>query len=1394
MKSKTKNRKKNFFKGAALATALAFTALSTPINAFTALAEDVRNADWTYMTIGNSTSLVPTTVRKDAEYKVPVAYIGGVSDFQIGKVYNKLAFDSNDDTKDVTIVNSSITLKYGETLGYVENGTTYDAEKNVVSGDKVVIDTDGFIASKQGTYTVTYSYDYTVGGVTYTNSYDLTVESQLSDAEISISSDGTAFLPSLIDISQLKGELNLYLPAVEVKDEDGNEVEDITMVTSSTEMTDDKNYVLVTARNSNGNAVKITKNDESGKYYIAKADFQKDGQDQKDTYFQGNYTIKYSYYSGKNFITSVSKTVKLCADYYKSYELIGQLDSSWTDKGTTGVSTDLPTASGVTSTKSTPASEAVDTTYSVKVLYGKSTSDTKTAITSEEYGADVVDAEGNLVDPTSFKPLKDGTYTFVYTVKDVYGNSYTFSEGVHQWTNVTDTEKPTPIVYDASDVENVIGYKLTADTKIDDTKTYYTKSGETYTEVSSPDVTEISTYYEEYVERTENKQADASSKLKTYSYVDSAVVVYAIGLDDNVSTDSTNGVVLTREIKNSGSNVVCTIKDEVKDGKLTVANKNLIFNYTSYTDLITNNYLIEKQCATVSNEAEMLAWLIDNNYVIVVDNKNNTNLNNIFGKEDVTKEAGFYYVDMDKTFGASTSKNGVGTGTYYIHYIATDASGNKQDISKSMSIQSFEDKTAPDITFSTSLKTEYKLGDEITFSKPTATDSGSYSDSRMTVRIAYRYLDDAGKVVAVKNEDGEDINDGILPTDDLASDLQTKYSAYFGANADGYVDITDSKDSSLTIKTSEVANATQLQIVAYVYDDAGNAGFYGQTIKLKVNKDVEAPTYKEAGEVTGSYAQGQEVTLPSFVVCDDQVPYLTYDVKVLYKDEENTTEMSVVDSSFVTVGRYNINTGKGSAKLNAGKITASYAGEYTVEMAVKDANNNIIVAFTRFTTSARTVVQEPTFQASLESQTVELDDQPVIDIPTPTISYENAESTTYDVMDTSKKYVVNGVDKDGKATNWQTTYGTHDSFAPTKVGTYKIKYTVNFEIYNQKLIQYNDADTSSDVPYYSLKDNKDIKISLKDDGNYQIGNYTYNVTDKKYYDSNDIEVDAVDIDASLNGIELDKEMQFYSMTSDTYTITVKDTTGPVINNKLEGDDYMSVEDLKNNGIVVKGIEATDNGSGVDMSKSSINVAYNRISGNSGSQTIENNGGTYKVSSTATELDGTYTVTYKVYDNNGNYSTKSFTYTVGDNENPTITVASDFASASYKLGEKLEVDTQKLTFADNKSDADKVGSTVKLTLKNDSTGDEIECEQIGSKYSFEKFNEVGTYTLTIEATDEVGNKTTKDISIEVSSESKEGTTAYQVVGTILIVVSVIALIGVIVYFVVAKVKLDKELKK
>ena len=206
------------------------------------------------------------------------------------------------------------------------------------------------------------------------------------------------------------------------------------------------------------------------------------------------------------------------------------------------------------------------------------------------------------------------------------------------------------------------------------------------------------------------------------------------------------------------------------------------------------------------------------------------------------------------------------------------------------------------------------------------------------------------------------------------------------------------------------------------------------------------------------------------------------------------------------------------------------------------------------------------------------------------------------------------------------------------------------------------------------------------------------------------------------------------------------------------------------------------------------LSWKLANGDTGSQTfnkqMEDTSYTIK-SSTGNVLDGTYTITYTVYDNNNNYTTKAYTIAVGDNVEPTLTFADDFVKDSYEIGSELTIDPSKITFTDNKAFPE--GTKPTISLLNTSTSKEVEYKLVGGMYVFD-LDKIGTYTLTVEVSDAVGNTATETFSIEVTARTTDTVAVYKIIGTILIVISVLVLVGVIVYFIVSKVKLDKELKK
>lgn len=1436
MKEKRQNRS-IFFRGMVLVVALALMVIYLPFNGLVALAQMAKYTDYSLMTIGRTGEEFSTTVAKGKEYIIPNAYIGGDENFKVGKISSG-SLGKTDDLQEVTLKASTVTVSYS---GLVMDEYTDKVTDETDITDKVVVTTDAgnygyFVADKVGTYTITYSYSYEIGDDTYTNSYELKVTSEITNASINFDSNSANIMPTNLDLAQAAvgdSYKDLYLPIPEIKDEDGETVEDVTYGTSKDEIASEGNFVLVTAKGGISTS-KITLSGEGENLYIAGSVFA------DENYGAGKYVVTYAYYADGQFITSTTKSTQVWKEYYTGgYNLKLELTSDWVNSAQTGVESTLPTATGVTTGDTKPADEAVDVYYTVKVYYKKTNSSEGYKLLSseeiarynEDAGETVINSDGTLVDATKFKPLDDGSYSFVYDIYDYYyvegsadadKHHKSTSIGSYDWENIKDETAPTPIVYDASETDE--------------------EGNLTYNNVST------------------NLKSRASAN---------SVVIYAIGIKDNVSKNGDEGIELTRKIMTDETVTKLTIAD--------YDNYNLIFNYRkdsknseeAYSNLLYNNFLINKAVvksgANINSDADMLAWLVDNNYRIVVDNNNAEHIASLFGDfvtaEQATKltelntayenastsdkaaalkarnnyvkevfgtqnafDYGFAYIDVDQTFGAITTDGGMGVGTYYIHYVAKDAAGNEKDFSQAMYItSSLVDNEIPEIKFPTTLADSYLPTATVTFDVPTVSDN---SDNYMQERVMYRYLDTDKNVIIVK--DGEETLSKVDLTElwaDLGTEtaadgklLTDKYSAYHSEIADtyttdGYIEITDADASSYSIKLKEGTDkATYLQIVTFVYDDAGNANIYGETINILNVVDNIAPIFKTLDtndEFVKEYEQGAEIELPSFTVMDDAVDFMDYEINVYYVKGATKTKISTYD--FSTSRKVLNSKGEGYYTVNAGKFIAPFAGQYQVSIAIKDYKNNTIVSFINYNVSERNIVQPPVISTSLESKTIELGE--TVDLPTPSVNYDIPNSMVYDEFvangaDAKTKFIVRGVDANGKATNYSTTYGQKGSFKPNAIGEYPIIYFVDLEVYNHNMFEYVEMNLSENIEggYYKLVENNedvqinkvgDIFVVTTDDGVFDVvkdeqGVHVYN---------HETNVSASVDDGILSNKETLKEwfenLNVYHLESDTYTIIAQDTKGPVLNGGNRYD-YETVLDTDVKTLTIYGIEASDI-SELDEDNSKITVSAKLANSNPGDQ--EYKGAKAFVNNELTlyndngkVLDGVYTITYKVYDKKGNVTTDTYTISVGDTEEPTLTFDEDFVEESYEIGSKLRIDITKIHWDDHGREFPE-GTTPTIKLINTSTNKEVAYEIVGDYYEFEEFTTVGTYKLTVEVEDAVGHKSTHSgFSIEVTEKSVDAVMTYKVVGIILIVISVLVLVGVIVYFIVSKVKLDKELKK
>ncbi len=1432
MKVKTQ---KFTFKALALALALLFTVLFIPVGELVAWAKIAEEyTDYSYMTIGKEDEKVSTTVYTGSTYTIANGYIGGSADFKIGdETKNNTELSSG-----VTLIKSEITVTYGSSSGTSEITPTPVEVTPLDDGTGY----GTFTASKEGAYTVTYSYEYSIDGKTYYNYYDMTVISSLSEINVDLEANNEDFFPSIIDLSLFEKDDNnaitkdFNLPIPTITDENGDEVEDFEIIIDRNDIekpaSDDQetNQLLVTiAGGPKGTEINGTQylSIKEGKVVLDGAVFTSEGFDTE----YSDYTITYSFYHNGQFITSLPKeTTTVYKSYYENYSqsnLTIATSSSLTTSAQPGVEQELPGVTVTTNSKVNPANSEVDVYYTLKVQYKSTAGGTYRDLNTELYNADpdnlVVDADtGNLIDPTVFTPLEEGYYTFIYTAEDIYGNKVSTTAGQYEWRNIKDTQAPTALVYDAS----VVG--------------------------------------------TDGKPTleDASSKLKTHAYPN-GVIIYAVGLDDNVATIETAEL---RRVVYANSEELFTIEDYDA--------YNLVFNYKAsntestdaYENFIDNNYLIRKDIANksleINSDAEMLAYLKDNHYLIVIDNGNVSEIYRYFTSvftsieganitdadtlktwassqsEETLAGLGFAYINTDKTFGASSNNGGFNYSSYEIRYWASDVAENSNYISRSMTLTTQSDSEAPKLTISSSFQDTYLPETKVTFTKPTVSDNDDTS-SRMIVKTLYRFLNGT-EVVDVTNKDDEVISN--IDIDEIFADLRTQsdnrdetsgveytelYKAYnFQDKNDGYVDLTDDELSEYTIDLAKANGATKVQIFAYAYDDEGNVGVIGREFNIAAAIDEALPTfYKDSVEIPEDavYEQYADIELPTITVADDLVTYMNYRINISHigADGTRTTVSSPLNST------KKFNAGDYSFTVNGGTFTAPFAGDYSVATEIKDSANNTIVVFSHYNVANRMIVNDPVVKTTLESQTVELDDNPVISLPTPTVDYSIDNSLDYETYKAGSytdepQYVVLGVDADRNVTTnaYSVSNGLQNSFTPSKEDVGKsvgIYYDVELRVYATSEFTYNEgsysevqADREFGSNYFTMKDGDgSIKIKTVDENTLKLKFTDNNVyyaekaedgTVTAYLSTDESKANVADTTlSSLDLVSWFTNLRTFNLTSDIYYITVQDTQGPVIKNYDYGSQIISADQLSGEGykLEIQGIEATD-ASGINLDRSSISVTTSYKSEGETHTSYDSLEGDELLNGKTKTItrNGTITINYTVYDNNGNSSTKEVVIKAGDVTDPRITIVNideeDYIKDTYSLSDfqdnLFKVDLTKLSFSDDSTD-DSSRLTVSYSFSNDETTDEdIEAEyQTDEEIAYE-ITETGTYTFTVTVTDESGNFTPREFTFTVTDEEVDPTLTYQIIGTVLIVISVLVLAGVIIYFVVSKVKLDKELKK
>ncbi|HEY8444079.1 MAG TPA: hypothetical protein VIL24_04715 [Clostridia bacterium] len=161
------------------------------------------------------------------------------------------------------------------------------------------------------------------------------------------------------------------------------------------------------------------------------------------------------------------------------------------------------------------------------------------------------------------------------------------------------------------------------------------------------------------------------------------------------------------------------------------------------------------------------------------------------------------------------------------------------------------------------------------------------------------------------------------------------------------------------------------------------------------------------------------------------------------------------------------------------------------------------------------------------------------------------------------------------------------------------------------------------------------------------------------------------------------------------------------------------------------------------------------------------------------VDGTYTITYTVYDST-NTASYSITVKVGDLIKPVI-IDVDLIKpdvTKFKQNDKLYAkELTKDNVSDNVSKADKLEITRTLYGPN---GNPVSAEKDDKNKEYYVLKDAGTYTLTYTVKDEAGNVYTKEFIITVTGEGKKPFN-YQLLSTVLIITAIVLIVGVGIYF-------------
>ena len=590
----------------------------------------------------------------------------------------------------------------------------------------------------------------------------------------------------------------------------------------------------------------------------------------------------------------------------------------------------------------------------------------------------------------------------------------------------------------------------------------------------------------------------------------------------------------------------------------------------------------------------------------------NYNENTFADKANISNYVIFNY--YDNNLNVDGKEEAFKSGIYTISYTAVDSSKNDTTKSYTMELVDAYTPSTPEIDFGTVLPKQVKLGEEISFEKPTATDS---NDDRMVVRTFFKQ----------------------------AGETETE--------------LTELESGKYTIKTTK---AGTLEIRVETKNDDGAIGTMTKTIEVLDITDTTLPslvgTPEDYDDMNDINDQFSEITLPTMTFTDDKVDYLSVVIKVYDKDGKS-----------VAVSGKKLEKVTGGLKVSGAKFKASKSGNYRVSYVVTDiAGNTFLYTFKTNevrATVAPTIVK-PIFDESV--QTLELGES--LTLPIPSIKNGDGEEVndpdyTVEVVSAEGEYepIILGKFRPLTTGKFVIQYTVRDGSLETKSALYTIDVvnTLAPTIANEfKEFEKLEKNASMSIPRVNVSTNgvNDVDWSKSKIEVLYNGSVYKTLELDKTYDTQDAENEAYNYTFRRDGTYTIKYTVVDTVgntATKSFAVKVGDTEKPT----LELDSSIDFSDRKTGSILVidpAKITVKDNvDTGINLFDDLKIVVKNTTTGEEISNKFTNSTRVEGYEYNLSEV-GTYQVTFTLTDEAGNVTTlvKEFAVTAegADKEFPT----------------------------------------------------------------------------------------------------------------------------------------------